>query len=69
MNKNRFIRVEGRPDLVRDRNTNALLNINISGIEQAKSIKAKKLQERQEIDQLKSDVHEIKSLLQKLLEK
>lgn len=69
MDNSRYIKVEGRPDLVRDRFTNAILNINTAGIEQAKSIRAKKLQERQEIEQLKSDVHEIKSLLLKLLEK
>lgn len=69
MNNDRYIKVEGRADLVRDRYTNAILNINKGDIEQAKSIRAQRLKERQELDQLKTDVSEIKSLLLKLLEK
>ena len=69
MNNDRYIKVEGRADLVRDRYTNAILNINKGYIEQAKSIRAQRLKERQELDQLKTDVSEIKSLLLKLLEK
>lgn len=69
MNNDRYIKVEGRADLVRDRHTNAILNINKGDIEQAKSIRAQQLKDRQELDQLKTDVSEIKSLLLKLLEK
>ena len=69
MNNDRYIKVEGRADLVRDRHTNAILNINKGDIEQAKSIRTQQLKDRQELEQLKTDVSEIKSLLLKLLEK
>lgn len=65
----RFVQVEHHPDLVRDLETGAILNINTDNIRKQKEILQQKRRERQEIDQLKNDVGEIKSLLQQLLEK
>ena len=65
----RFIRVEKHPDLVRDLETGAILNINTDNIRKQKQALLQKRKDKQEIDQLKNDVGEIKSLLQQLLEK
>jgi DNA-binding transcriptional regulator GbsR (MarR family) len=65
----RYIKIADRPDLVRDRRTGAILNINTREIQRQKEILRQKQAEKQEIQQLKNDVGEIKSLLHKLLEK
>lgn len=69
MENNRYIPVDGHPNLVRDRQTNAILNINNDDIQTKMKVRAAKLKEREEIETLKNDVQEIKSLLIKLLEK
>ena len=63
-----YIPVKDYPDLVRDPNTNMILNINKSKGRHKKIVEEAKKQERAEIDQLKSDVSDIKIMLQKLLE-
>jgi hypothetical protein len=68
-----LIKVDGHAGLVRDKNTGAILNINSNEIERIKELRrnqreVKKSQE-QEINQLKSDVFEIKMMLSKLIEK
>ena len=63
-----YIPVKDHPDLVRDPNTNMILNINKSKTRQKKLEAEQRSKERQEIAELKSDVNEIKSLLQKLIE-
>lgn len=65
----RYIKIADHPDLVRDRRTGAILNINTREIQRQKEILRQKQAEKQEIQQLKNDVGEIKSLLHKLLEK
>lgn len=64
-----FMFVENHPDLVRDKETGAILNINIENIKKQKELLRQRKQEKQEISQLKEEVGEIKSLLQQLLEK
>ena len=66
---NRYIQVENHPDLIRDRETGAVLNINIENIRKQKKLLDQRRKEQQEIDQLKNDVGEIKNLLRQLLEK
>jgi hypothetical protein len=68
-----LIKVDGHAGLVRDKNTGAILNINSNEIDRIKELRrnqreVKKSQE-QEINQLKSDVFEIKMMLSKLIEK
>lgn len=67
--KDNWIPVEGSENLVRDRNSGAILNINTNEIETARIRKANKLKEKQELQQLKKDVEEIKTILFKLAEK
>ena len=68
-----LVKVEGHAGLAGDKNTGAILNINSNEIDRIKELRrnqreAKKSQE-QEINQLKSDVSEIKMMLSKLIEK
>lgn len=68
-----LIKVEGQPGLARDRKTGAILNINSSEINRVKELRQKQREqkaiERDEINQLKSDVSEIKMMLSKIVEK
>jgi|SaaInl74LU_5_DNA_1037368.scaffolds.fasta_scaffold45327_2 hypothetical protein len=63
-----LIPIEGHPDLVRDIKTNAIININKDKAEQRHKARELRLQEKQEFEQVKSDVQDIKAMLQKLLE-
>lgn len=64
----RLVPIEGHPDLARDMKTNAIVNINKDKAEQRRLAREAKLKEKAEFDQVKSDVQEIKAMLQKLLE-
>ena len=69
-----FIPVEGNSDLVRDPNTDQIINTNasayqqyISRREQRKREKEKSLNVEEDIASLKSELSEIKSLLKELV--
>lgn len=64
-----YIPVEGKPDLVRDSRSGAIVNINKNEMQAARERKQKRKYQQAEFDQLKSDVDEIKQLLNKLVEK
>ena len=71
-----YIQVEGHPDLVRDKNSHAIINRNRSAYDQAKK-RAKEAQEARDeirdatrqINNIKSEIHEIKHLIQQLVSK
>lgn len=73
---NNFLKVEGHAGLVRDQSTGAIINNNKSEYEAymarkrdiLQEIEAKKSQQ-DEIQALKSDISELKSLLHMLIEK
>jgi len=65
----RLIPVEGHPGLYRDSTSNAIINTNNKEIEKRRAARAKIAAEKQELEQLKSDVSEIKGLLKQLLER
>lgn len=74
MPRKKKVQVENNPDLVRDTSTNAIINTNSGAYEARRSqiVAAKAQQEideqqRQDIDQLKNDMVEIKKMLEKLL--
>jgi len=69
MNKDRFIPVEGHSDLVRDRVTGAIVNINKEETRAIVTRKQREKQQQKEIQQLKSDVSDIKQMLQQIVEK
>jgi hypothetical protein len=64
-----YIPVEGNPGLVRDSATGAIINIDKSKANKARKAREAILKEKEEIQELKSDVAEIKSLLKQLLER
>lgn len=72
MKNSNYIPVEGHPELVRDKNSQAILNIDAQAL---KAFKAKREQQRKihnmvnEFNILKNDVQDIKSLLKNLLDK
>lgn len=63
-----LIKVDGYPDLMRDQDTGMIISINKHKSSHYKNVREQMKRERQELEQLKSDVSEIKSLLTKLLE-
>jgi hypothetical protein len=72
----RYVPVEGYPNLVRDKESGAILNTNSDAIHQAREQKKirqqKKLQEktdRERLSSLESDISEIKEALNLLLQK
>jgi len=74
MPRKKKVQVENNPDLVRDTSTNAIINTNSDAYQARRAqIAAVKMQkeidekQRQDIDQLKTDMVEIKKMLEKLL--
>lgn len=64
----KLLPVDGYPDLALDPATNMILNINTSKAERNKLIRHEKMKHDAEFENLKSDVQQIKAMLQKLLE-
>ena len=62
-----MIPVNGHKNLFRDPKTGAILDTNTSGYSAYVSRRNKKLDERAELDEMKKDIDEIKSLLQQLV--
>ena len=65
---NKHIKVEGHNDLVRDRNSGAILNINRTAMTAARERKKLFNDRQQEIENIKRDVSDIKNILMKLVE-
>ena len=72
--KENHIPVEGHPDLARDNTSHAIINHNTSAYEQARRRAAAAQAQRdeirdttREINNLKSEMHEIKNLLKELV--
>ena len=66
MNEEDLIPVEGHSNLFRDKNTGAIVNNDASGYVQYKKMKQRRQTEREELDILKKDIDEIKSLLKEI---
>lgn len=64
----RHVKVEGHPDLVRDRNSGAILNINSNAMTAARERKKLFNDRQKEIDEIKKDVSDIKNILMQLIE-
>lgn len=62
-----MIKVEGYPNLYRDENTGAIINCDTTSYNQYVNSLSKKELDRQELNQMKKDIDEIKSLLQELV--
>jgi hypothetical protein len=64
-----YKKVEGHSDLIRDLETNAVINTNKTAYQDYLKMREEKLKEKQRLDKLENEVGEIKSLLQKLVDK
>ena len=64
----RHVKVEGHPDLVRDRNSGAIVNINSNAMTAARERKKLFNDRQKEIDEIKKDVSDIKNILMQLIE-
>ena len=65
----RFMKVEGHNDLVRDKESGAILNININELEQRRKIKAARKKKDDEVASLKKEVGDLKRMLAQVLER
>lgn len=61
-----LIPVKGHNNLFRDKNTGAIVNNDTSAYNNYLRMKEQKKKERNELDMIKSDIEEIKSLLREL---
>ena len=66
MNDEDLIRVKGEQHLYRDRETGAILNTDSSGYNQYVKMRKRRQTQKEELDTLKKDIEEIKSLLKEL---
>lgn len=65
-NDKNLIPVDGHHNLFRDPDTGAILNNDKSGYMQYMRLKEQRQREKSELDQLKNDIAEIKSLLREI---
>ncbi len=64
-----MIPVEGHKHLYRDEKSGAIINTDSHGFSQYKKSKQLKLTQREELDNMKKDIEEIKNLLRMIVEK
>jgi len=64
-----YKKVEGHPGLIRDLESNAVINNDKSAYQNYVQLREQKLKEKERLDKLENEVGEIKSLLQKLVDK
>tara|TARA_Y100000389_G_scaffold35452_1_gene30139 strand:+ start:4772 stop:4981 length:210 start_codon:yes stop_codon:yes gene_type:complete len=67
--KSKYIMVKNSDGLARDRRTGGIVNINRSEIDLARARKESKNKKEREFEQLKTDVSEMKELLNTIIEK
>ena len=64
-----MIRVDGHKNLYRDEKSGAIINNDSTGYTQYKKIRSAKLTQKSEIESLRAELDEIKSLLAELINK
>tara|TARA_B100000035_G_C21020014_1_gene563621 strand:- start:11 stop:229 length:219 start_codon:yes stop_codon:yes gene_type:complete len=64
-----FLKVEGHEGYVKDTETGVILNVNKEEIEAARKRKALRQQQEQDINNLKNEVSDIKTMLSTIIEK
>ena len=69
MSKQIHIPVEGNPGLYRDSRSGAIINMNKNGAQKAREARQALINKENEIQDLKTEVQEIKSILTQLLER
>lgn len=64
-----YIKVEGHPGLIKDKDTGVVLNTNEQEVEAARARKKAWKEKQRELDELKNDVSELKDMMKQILEK
>ena len=64
-----YKKVEGHPGLIRDLDSTAVINNDKTAYQNYLQMREQKLKELERLDKLENEVGEIKSLLQKLVDK
>ena len=64
-----LVKVKGDTNLVRDNNSGAIFNVNHSELENARKRKALRRQQNEDINNLKTEVSDIKKMLTQIIEK
>ena len=64
-----YLKVAGRPNLVRDTESGAILNTSKGAVEQYRMIREKHDNKNKQIAQMQSDINELKQLVKQLVEK
>lgn len=64
-----LIRVDGEKNLYRDPNSHAIINTDKNAYENYIEARNRKLSEREEIENLKTDIAELKDMMRLLIEK
>lgn len=62
-----MIPVEGHKNLFRDENTGAIVNCDVNGYEQYIRMRSERKKQKEEIQQIKSDLDELKSMMREIL--
>jgi len=65
----KYVKVKDNEDLVRDKNNSAILNIDADALSKYKMRREQERKRNEEIEELKKDVSEIKSLLLQMIDK
>ena len=66
---NEYVKVKDNDDLVRDKENSAILNVDADALSKYKMRREQERKRNGEIDTLKKDVSEIKSLLLQMIDK
>lgn len=66
MMNNRYAKVEGHPNLLRDLTSNAIINTDTLSFNQYNLNKQKRTSEKQRIDKMESDLTELKSSIEEI---
>ena len=61
MHNNKYLKVEGKTNLIRDKDTNAIINTDNVGYQSYITNREKLLSDKERIDNLEGQIHEIKS--------
>jgi tetrahydromethanopterin S-methyltransferase subunit B len=65
----KYIKIEGEQDLVKDKETGAILNTNMDSLSAYKQKRKKDIEQKNRIDKIENDIGDIKSMLKELINK
>ena len=65
---NDYVKVEGKPNLYKNKSNGFVSNFDEEGLKRAKARKKARIEKDQKIDKLENEINELKSLVQALAE-